>query len=519
MANPTSAVQSFITPSNADHKIQRGLESTVQDYYPNEMLGVDSSGWDTKCDDTQSLQFDGLVADSVKISVLTGDAAGARFATVERPQFFSMFIASANAATDIGKAVYALYSNQVQYSSGNFTNLVGFVYAVLDATHVLIKPVGFGVAVGSGASPLLAAITASTTTLPITGQVGSGAGAGGTVTVTAGQGGPTGIGGVSSMVGGAGGTSSGAGGVSAIIGGAGTASNSAGGAAQATGGAGHGSSAGGAFTAAGGVGGATGAGGAASVTGGAGGATSGTGGAATVVGGAGAGTNAIGGAAGVTGGAGAGTQAGGAASLIGGAGGLTGAGGAVTITSGAGGGTSGLPGAINISVGASTSGAGAAITITAGSGGAGTDAGGNVNLVGGAAFSTGVPGEVQVNGSSHLIPVQVALTATDASRAVFIATRACRFKAISYMHTTGSSSGTLTVEKLTGTTAAGSGTALLTGTMDLSTTTVANTVITGTPIATVASLTLAVGDRLSVKIGGSMTGLVGAIATLMVAPA
>lgn len=75
---------------------------------------------------------------------------------------------------------------------------------------------------------------------------------------------------------------------------------------------------------------------------------------------------------------------------------------------------------------------------------------------------------------------------------------------------TASSSGTVTLEKLTGTTAAGSGTALLTGTVALSGT--ANTPAFGTLISTVSSLNLssttAVQDRLGLVFAGTMTSLV-----------
>jgi hypothetical protein len=243
-------------------------------------------------------------------------------------------------------------------------------------------------------------------------------------------------------------------------------------------------------------------GGSAQILGGIGGATSGAGGTATMTGGAGTNGNAAGGACLITGGLGQGSAAGGAIAMVSGAAGATGVAGAITLT-----------------VGAATAGAGSAVTITAGAGAGSTNAGGNVNLVGGAAVSTGIPGEVQVNGNSGLIPIQVALSATDASRAVFIATRACRLKAVKMMLTVGSTSGTLTVEKLTGTTAAGSGTVLLGGTIDLSTNTAANTSTSGTLISTVASLTLAAGDRLGVVIAGTMTSLAGCIVTMMIAPA
>lgn len=263
--------------------------------------------------------------------------------------------------------------------------------------------------------------------------------------------------------------------------------------------------AGGPITLTGGTPGVTGVGGAITLTGGAGGATSGNGGAVSTVGGAGTNGNGVGGSNASTGGAGQGSGAGGAASLIGGAGGATGAGGAITITSGAGGGTSGAAGAVNIAVGSATSANGSSVTITAGNGAGGTNAGGHVNLVPGTAVSTGIPGEFRVNGDANMIHVTDSLSATDASRAIYVATRAMILKSVKEFHSTASTSGTLTVEKLTGTTAAGSGTALLTGTISLAGT--ANTVLSGTLISTIASLTFAAGDRLGVVIAGTMTNL------------
>lgn len=266
----------------------------------------------------------------------------------------------------------------------------------------------------------------------------------------------------------------------------------------------------------GGTPGATGIGGSITLTGAAGGATSGAGGAVVSVGGAGTNGNAAGGANTSTGGAGQGSAAGGAAGLVGGAGGATGAGGAITITSGAGGGTSGAAGAVNIAVGSATSANGASVTITAGNGAGGTNAGGHVNLVPGTAVSTGIPGEFRVNGDANLIVVTESLSATDATRAIFIANRAMILKSVKEVHSTASSSGTLQVEKLTGTTAAGSGTNLLTGTMSLSGT--ANTVVSGTLISTIASLTFAAGDRFGVVIAGTMTNLANSKIVAMFAP-
>lgn len=177
-------------------------------------------------------------------------------------------------------------------------------------------------------------------------------------------------------------------------------------------------------------------------------------------------------------------------------------------------GTSG--GAVTITGGPATAGAGGTVTISGSAGAGGTNAGGNLNLVGGAPVSTGIPGEVQVNGNSILISQTDTITATDASRFVFIATRPMRFKGVSICFTTGSTSGTLQIEKLTGTAAPGGGTNLLTGTVSLAG--VANTVASGTPIATVASLTLAAGDRLGIVIAGTMTNLVNCRMNISLAP-
>jgi hypothetical protein len=121
------------------------------------------------------------------------------------------------------------------------------------------------------------------------------------------------------------------------------------------------------------------------------------------------------------------------------------------------------------------------------------------------------------DGSGQGIVITVPLTATDATRTVFIATTAMRLKAVSRIFSTASTSGTVTVSKDTGTTAPGGGTALLTGTLALSGT--ANTVVNGTLISTTSTLQLAAGDRIAIVIAGTMTNLVGGIVTLSLQPA
>lgn len=92
----------------------------------------------------------------------------------------------------------------------------------------------------------------------------------------------------------------------------------------------------------------------------------------------------------------------------------------------------------------------------------------------------------------------------------FIADTTYKVLQVQEVHTTASSSGTLQVEQLTGTTAPGSGTNLLSATV--STAGTANTVVTG---AVKGIATIAAGDRLALVSGGTQTGLVNAIVTVL----
>lgn len=78
------------------------------------------------------------------------------------------------------------------------------------------------------------------------------------------------------------------------------------------------------------------------------------------------------------------------------------------------------------------------------------------------------------------------------------------------VHTTASSTGTIMVERLTATTAPGSGTNQLTGT--ISNAGAANTVLAGTVVASPA--TYVAGDRIGIVCGGTQTGLVGMFVTI-----
>jgi len=95
------------------------------------------------------------------------------------------------------------------------------------------------------------------------------------------------------------------------------------------------------------------------------------------------------------------------------------------------------------------------------------------------------------------------------SSALFIADESYQITAVRASWGVASISMNFNIEKLTGTTAPGSGTALLQSVIDTSGT--ANTVISGTLTATTSALQLAVGDRIGMKIAGTITSLVGLV--------
>lgn len=364
---------------------------------------------------------------------------------------------------------------------------------------------------GGSAGPITAttltanAIAAGDSSLGITGQAttqggaiavvggtsSTSANAGGAITLTGGTPGATGVGGAILMAGGVGGATSGAGGAVTLAGGAGT-TNAIGGSASLTAGAGQG----------------TGNGAVSAVTGGASGAgATGAGGKATVTGGASKATDGAGGAAELTGGLGKGTGNGGAVTITGGTAGSTGTGGAVGITAGS-----------------PVAGNGSSVTLTASNGAGGTNAGGSVNFVPGTAVSTGAPGTVQINGNGGItcatfFTIGAPAAATDT--VFFVATRAYLVVSVSQIHAVAAGGASvLQVTKDSTTNAPGAGTDLLTNNsstgFDLNAT--ANTVQTGTLTATVATKTLAAGDRLAVDFANAIQSSSGIAVTACMAP-
>jgi hypothetical protein len=179
---------------------------------------------------------------------------------------------------------------------------------------------------------------------------------------------------------------------------------------------------------------------------------------------------------------------------------------------------------IAIAVGAATAGNGSAITITGGNGAGGTASGGDINLVPGTAVSTGTPGELKVNSAAGLMEVcwfqPLSTTACPASAAVvtfFMANRAYRVKAIRVRESTVGTSEAFTFHKNPSGTAAGAGTALLTGAVTLGGTT-NNTPVAGTMSSTIATVTLAAGDSLSFTVSGTVGSAAGLQVSALLVP-
>ena len=106
-----------------------------------------------------------------------------------------------------------------------------------------------------------------------------------------------------------------------------------------------------------------------------------------------------------------------------------------------------------------------------------------------------------------------------ADQAIFTAPFACQVTAATWVHATkGTDAGAVNVQvvKDTATDAPGAGTDLLTDNSNAGFDCKANnnTVLNGTLTGTVASLQLAVGDRLSLDFAGTLTALAGAQATV-----
>ena len=145
MANATANVKKG-TVSWSEEYIQRSTETLASEttFYRNAMIGVDSTGYFCKGDDTQSWIFAGVVrgreGDPVLAAGTAGDAALAL--DVHQPKRFELTISSV-AVTDIGKKVYAVddQTGTLDASTRTYGNFVGHVVDVVATNIALVEPV------------------------------------------------------------------------------------------------------------------------------------------------------------------------------------------------------------------------------------------------------------------------------------------------------------------------------------------------------------------------------------------
>jgi hypothetical protein len=141
--NATALVKKS-TVSWANEFIVRSSETLAAEttYYTNAMVGIDTSGYVSKFDDTESMVFFGVVRGKEGDPVLPIGTAGADalMLDVYQPKRFELAIASV-AVTDIGKKVYALDDQTGTLASTTvFGNLIGHVVDVVKSGIALVEP-------------------------------------------------------------------------------------------------------------------------------------------------------------------------------------------------------------------------------------------------------------------------------------------------------------------------------------------------------------------------------------------
>lgn len=134
MSNATARVPMTKTQFGDDKKIIP-LASTAASYYPGAAIGRNSSGYGCKCDDSALIRFEGINAESQKLTVDSGGSNGDSSITVDCPRLFTGAIASA-ALGDEGKPVFWTDDQTLTYTPTTYCNFAGWVNRIIDSTHV-----------------------------------------------------------------------------------------------------------------------------------------------------------------------------------------------------------------------------------------------------------------------------------------------------------------------------------------------------------------------------------------------
>lgn len=138
MANPSAGVPMHCTPFTED-VTKRDCSNTAQTFYPGEAVALDTSGNVEKCDDDDDITFDGFVADSNRVTVDSGDAAGDKKLNVQRPRYFTALCNDSLVAGDEGMPLWWKFSNEVSVFPGDSRNFAGWMHKYIDSTHVEVE--------------------------------------------------------------------------------------------------------------------------------------------------------------------------------------------------------------------------------------------------------------------------------------------------------------------------------------------------------------------------------------------
>ena len=145
MANATARVAKKFVSLHDGQYFRRSVEtlSAETTYYVHALIGIDTTGYYCKGDDTQSWILGGIVRADQGNQVLPAGTAGdtALELEVHRPEFMQIALSSV-AVTDIGKTVYADDDQTaiIASSSTTYGNVVGFVYdLVYDSSGTVVS--------------------------------------------------------------------------------------------------------------------------------------------------------------------------------------------------------------------------------------------------------------------------------------------------------------------------------------------------------------------------------------------
>lgn len=169
MANATAIVKKR-SVRRTEEFMKRSTETLASEtrFYRGAMVGIDTTGYYCKGDDTQAWIFAGIVRGQEGDPLVPAGTAGAADLEldVQRPQMFELAIASV-AVTDIGKKVYASDDQTgTLANTGTFANFVGHVVDVTASGIALVEPSYAGI--GSNEKYGVARTTAATGTQTLT---------------------------------------------------------------------------------------------------------------------------------------------------------------------------------------------------------------------------------------------------------------------------------------------------------------------------------------------------------------